>query len=97
MTNKPTIVDFLREMTVNNIIAKDDTLDEMIRDMKVFLARGGYGITNDDFGVILDHIDMLAYGADNPAPLVEQIAQAQNLFEQCQPFAIRNEKQENER
>ena len=94
MTNKPTIVDFLREMTVNNIIAKDDTLDEMIRDMKVFLARGGYGITNDDFGIILDHIDMLAYGADNP---VEQIAQAQNLFEQYQHFAIRNEKQENER
>lgn len=98
MTNKPTVFQaYMKEMTIANILAKDITLDEMIRDMSVFMARGGYGIDNDTFEIIRDHIDMLSHQDNNKAPLVEQIAQANNLFDACTPFAIRNEKQENER
>ena len=75
--------DFLAECKVQVIINQDDTLSDYIREMKVFILRGGNGLFDDELEQISDHIEMLKAQSDKHPVLEEQIEVAENLFSQC--------------
>ena len=94
MSEKPSFKTFLTELKVQSIINEDIELSDMIRNMKVYIARKGAGINDNEFQEISDHIDMLKGQESNPVALEEQIATAENILSECLPFILEREKEE---